>query len=432
MKYLLSGVAFAAAVIANKAGPYERCGGKDWTGPTSCVAGFNCTYSNEYYSQCSPLPYYSNGTRSGPYGQCGGKSWNGTTVCVNGYKCQYVNGWYSQCVLNGADANPSPSPSRPVPVIGKGHDHGHAKLKWFGFDQSSAEFTPGKKPGVSGEDYRFPDETSIHKLIQQGYNIFRIPFLMERMAAPHMTSPIQEDYFAGIRQLVDFITTDQGKHVILDAHNYGRYDDEIMTDTEAFRTFWKNLAGRFHDNANVIFDINNEYHNMDQKLVFDLNQAAIHGIRDSGAKEQYIMAEGNSNTGAWTWAKVNDNLKDLVDPSNKLIYEMHQYLDTDGSGASDECVSSTIGVERLEAATKWLRDNNKVGAIGEFAGGANPQCKEAVKGMLDHLEANSDVWMAALWWGGGSWWHDYRFSFELPDGTAYKYYSDLLSKYVPS
>lgn len=40
---------------------------------------------------------------------------------------------------------------------------------------------------------------------------------------------------------------------------------------------------------------------MDDKLVFDLNQAAIDGIRGAGATSQLIFVEGNSWTGAWTW-----------------------------------------------------------------------------------------------------------------------------------
>ncbi|KIM32948.1 carbohydrate esterase family 16 protein [Serendipita vermifera MAFF 305830] len=33
---------------------WDQCGGKTWTGSTSCVSGATCVYSNEYYSQCIP------------------------------------------------------------------------------------------------------------------------------------------------------------------------------------------------------------------------------------------------------------------------------------------------------------------------------------------------------------------------------------------
>ncbi len=89
---------------------------------------------------------------------------------------------------------------------------------------------------------------------------------------------------------------------------------------------------------------------------------------------------------------------------------MHQYLDTDGSGTSENCVSRTIGEERLRAATQWLKTNKKKGIIGEVAGGANAQCIAALQGLLSHLQQNSDVWEGWLWWGGGPWWGDYMYS----------------------
>ncbi|ELR10555.1 hypothetical protein VC83_00204 [Pseudogymnoascus destructans] len=61
------------------------------------------------------------------------------------------------------------------------------------------------------------------------------------------------------------------------------------------------------------------------------------------------------------------------------------YLDSDGSGTSEACVSATIGQERIQAATEWLEANGKKGIIGEFAGGANDQCKSAVTGMLEEM-----------------------------------------------
>jgi endoglucanase len=203
-----------------------------------------------------------------------------------------------------------------------------------------------------------------------------------------------------------------------------------MTDTAAFGKFWTTVATAFKSNSKVLFDTNNEYHDMDQNLVLNLNQAAINGIRAAGATSQYILAEGNSWSGAYVWNTTNNNLAQLTDSANKLIYEMHQYLDSDNSGTSDVCVSTTIGVNRVIGATAWLRANGKKGILGEFAGGANTQCQTAIKGLLDHLAANSDVWQGALWWAAGPWWADYIYSFEPPSGTGYKYYNSLLKSYA--
>jgi len=107
----------------------------------------------------------------------------------------------------------------------------------------------------------------------------------------------------------------------------------------------------------------------------------------------------------------------LTDPENKLVYQMHQYLDvsnlspiqpsvciltdlpppqTDGSGTSPNCVSATVGSERLVAATNWLRANKKIGLIGEFAGGVNAQCQAAITDMLKYMNDNSGKYLKTL------------------------------------
>lgn len=59
---------------------------------------------------------------------------------------------------------------------------------------------------------------------------------------------------------------------------------------------------------------------------------------------------------------------------NSHSTEMHQYLDTDGSGTSTACVNGTIGSSRLADATKWLKANNFKGFLGETGGGNNREC----------------------------------------------------------
>ncbi|KAJ5208407.1 hypothetical protein N7449_002786 [Penicillium cf. viridicatum] len=329
----------------------------------------------------------------------------------------------------------------------------HAKraspFKWFGASESGAEFGETNLPGVWGTDYIFPDASAIQTLNGKGMNIFRVAFRMERLVPNSMTGEFDAGYLTNLTATVKSIT-DTGSHAVLDPHNYGRYNGEIISTASDFQTFWKNVAGKFVSNELVIFDTSqypqpfsritgllltksctdNEYHDMDQDLVLKLNQAAIDGIREAGAKSQYIFVEGNSYTGAWTWTKVNDNLKALTDPQDKIVYEMHQYLDSDGSGTSGTCVSTTIGKERVTDATQWLKDNKKVGVIGEFAGGVNDNCKTAITGMLDYLGDNSEVWLGALWWAAGPWWGDYIFSMEPPSGTAYTGMLSTLEPYL--
>lgn len=226
------------------------------------------------------------------------------------------------------------------------------------------------------------------------------------------------------------LTPTRGNYAVLDPHNFGRYYDEIISDVEGFGAWWTTVATLFADNELVIFDTNNEYHDMENSLVADLNQAAIDAIRGAGATSQYIFVEGNSWSGAWSWVSSGNGeaLVGLTDPQDKIIYEMHQYLDSDKSGTHEECVSATIGDESLQEATQWLKDNNKKGILGETAGANNQVCIDAVTGELQHLLDNSDVWTGWLWWAAGPWWADYMFSIEPPSGVAY---SELLDDIQP-
>ncbi|KDR76916.1 hypothetical protein GALMADRAFT_246036 [Galerina marginata CBS 339.88] len=43
-----------AGNVAAQSPQYGQCGGQGWAGATTCTAGWTCTYSNPYYSQCLP------------------------------------------------------------------------------------------------------------------------------------------------------------------------------------------------------------------------------------------------------------------------------------------------------------------------------------------------------------------------------------------
>ncbi|KAK0113224.1 hypothetical protein ONS95_014919 [Cadophora gregata] len=325
-----------------------------------------------------------------------------------------------------------PKPLKAAAPGARATSNSSGALQWLGVNESGAEFGQTNIPGVLGTDYTWPLTSTIDTLTGKGMNIFRIPFLMERLAQGTMTATLDKTYLGDLSSLVSHITA-AGAYAVLDPHNFGRYGGSVITSTSDFKSFWSNVATEFKSDDKVIFDCNNEFHDMpSNQLVADLNQACIDGVRAAGATTQYVFVEGTSYTGAWTWTTSgnSDVMGNLTDPSNKIVYEMHQYLDSDGSGTSAVCVSSTIGAERVAEATKWLQANGKKGIIGELAGGANDVCKSAVTGLLDSLVAASDVWMGAMWWGGGPWWGDYIFSFEPEAGTGYAAYIDTLVKYI--
>jgi endoglucanase len=204
-----------------------------------------------------------------------------------------------------------------------------APVEFVGVNESGAEFGDGKFPGVYGTDYTWYTLSTYDTFIGQGFNTFRLNFFMERLVPSQLTGSTDANYLGNLTQQVDYITS-KGAYAILCPHNYGRYYGNIITDTAGFQAFWKTVAAQYQSNSRVIFDTNNEYHDMPGSLVASLNQAAINGIRAAGATSQWITAEGNAYTGAWTWTtatgtdgKTNaDTMGSLSDPYNKLIYQV--------------------------------------------------------------------------------------------------------------
>ncbi|KAF2017867.1 glycoside hydrolase family 10 protein [Aaosphaeria arxii CBS 175.79] len=54
MRASLFTLAISASLVAGQVGQYGQCGGKNYSGETSCIAGTVCHEYNEWYSQCIP------------------------------------------------------------------------------------------------------------------------------------------------------------------------------------------------------------------------------------------------------------------------------------------------------------------------------------------------------------------------------------------
>jgi len=360
------------------------------------------------------------------WGQCGGIGYSGSTTCDAGTTCIDLNDYYFQCQPGQASATTSPSqsasstssaPSAPSNGVCSGS---RTKFQFFGVNESGAEFGNTNIPGVLGTDYTWPSPSSIDYFMGKGFNTFRIPFLMERLSPPAtgLTGAFDATYLQGLKTIVSYITG-KGGYALVDPHNFMIYNGATITSTSDFQTWWQNLAGQFKSDSHVVFDVMNEPHDIPAQTVFTLNQAAVNGIRASGATTQLILVEGTSYTGAWTWTTSGNSqaFAAIHDPNNNVAIEMHQYLDSDGSGTSPTCVSSTIGASRLQAATQWLQQTGLKGFLGEIGAGSNADCISAIQGALCEMQ-QSGVWLGALWWAAGPWWGTYFQSIEPPSGAA--------------
>lgn len=101
----------------------------------------------------------------GAWGQCGGQNWTGETTCVSGYTCVYSNAWYSQCLPG--DSTPTTtntaqsSSTMSTSTTSATSQPTGSSFKWFGVDESCAEFGQDYLPGVWGTHYTWPDTSTI-------------------------------------------------------------------------------------------------------------------------------------------------------------------------------------------------------------------------------------------------------------------------------
>src|SRR6185312_1154459 len=102
--------------------------------------------------------------------------------------------------------------------------------------------------------------------------------------------------------------------------------------------------------------------------------------------------------------------------AHNFAFEVHQYLDADGSGTHAGVVSAEIGVERLTAITQWAEATSNHLFLGEVGVATDQTSLTALDRMLSYMHQHADVWQGVTYWAGGPWWGDYMFSIEPQNG----------------
>ncbi|KAI4261575.1 MAG: hypothetical protein L6R42_003226 [Xanthoria sp. 1 TBL-2021] len=253
-------------------------------------------------------------------------------------------------------------------------------------------------------------------------NAFRMPvawqYLVEKPGAPLIPANMKK-YDALVKACLA-----TGSLCIIDIHNYARWDGQIIgqggpTDEE-FADLWSQLATQYKSQSKVAMGIINEPHEVpDITRWAKTCQTVVDAIRKAGAIDHYILLPGNGYTSAGTFvssgsAKALLRVKDADGSTDKLIFEVHKYLDEDNSGTHLDCVSNNI--DAFEDLTKFLKDNKRQAILAEVGGGPSTKsCLKNVCELLSYLNDNDDVYMGYLGWGAGSFDETYALSL-TPEG----------------
>ncbi|KAK6001970.1 hypothetical protein QM012_002460 [Aureobasidium pullulans] len=393
---------------------------------------------------------------SSAYGQCGGNGWTGATDCVSGYHCAYQNDWYSQCVpgagsgsgsaaatttkaATSAQAATTQAPSKaPVSTsaasTSKAAAASSGKVKYagvniagfdFGMDTNGASTGSYVDPGTTGQ------AQMNHFVKDDKLNAFRLPVGWQYLVNSQLGGNLDTTFFAKYDQQMTYCLNSGAALCILDLHNYARWNGQIVGSSGGptnaqFASIWSQLATKYASKPKVAFAIMNEPHDLQDINAWATTvQAAVTAIRKAGATQNMILLPGNDWTHAANFvdngsAAALNKITNLDGSKTNLVFDVHQYSDSDGSGTSSTCVSSASNIAGFTKLATWLRSNNRQAMLTE-AGGSNDQsCLTAVCDVLNYLMTNSDVYLGWTGWSAGMFATDYVLS-EVPTGSAGNY-----------
>lgn len=301
------------------------------------------------------------------------------------------------------------------------------RSKHFGVNLAGGEF--GSVSGAYGTAYIYPNIAELDYYKSKIIKLIRLPFRWERLQSA-MNTPLNVTELKRAMTLME-AANEREISIMLDCHNYGRRNingtnfiiGSPEPPTRAFKDFWTRMATAFKTKKIRGNDIMNEPHDM---LVtpswFDIARETINGIRSIDQSTNIIVSgDGWTSPGAFiTPGSISAELKNFIDPSNKIIFKAHVYFDSNNSGTYQgsydvEEEYPAKGVDRVNPFMDWLKANNKKGFIGEYGvPGNDTRWLVVLDNFLRYIKDNC---VNGTYWAGGPWWGGYPLSIETANGV---------------
>ncbi|EJT46624.1 Endoglucanase 1 [Trichosporon asahii var. asahii CBS 8904] len=148
----------------------------------------------------------------------------------------------------------------------------------------------------------------------------------------------------------------------------------------------------------------NEPHDQDTNVLAKTIQAAVNAIREAGATSQTIIIPGNSWDNAKVWASgANAPILQVTDPAggvDKLLLDVHKYIDGDGSGTSHECTNN--GLDMLEPLVAYLKQQGRRAIVTEIGGAVTSSCLNYLPQTMKYIAENEEQIVGFTAWSAGS------------------------------
>ncbi|KAK5128940.1 hypothetical protein LTR85_000273 [Meristemomyces frigidus] len=443
MKVTLFTIAAAAGSAYAQQSAWGQCGGMGWTGSTTCVSGYTCHEYNAYYFQCiqggsstsaaaaSFTPAAASSTKastitstttikSSSTAAATKVATTSSVVAVSTSKAVSTTAAVTS-VAKAASTVASSAASTSTGLVS------YAGVNIAGFDfgcgtDGTCDLSSTDNPGTAGI------AQIKHFVTDDGLNAFRLPVAWQYLVNNVLGGTLDSTNIAAYDTLVQGCLSAGAAMCIIDIHNYARWNGDIIGQggpTNAqFASLWSQIATKYASNSKVAFGVMNEPHDVDITEWAATVQAAVTAIRKAGATTQKILLPGNNYTSGAQFISNGSGtalmtVTNIDGSTTNLIFDVHQYLDSDNSGTNAAC--ATNNVDSFETLGAWLRTNKRQAMLTETGGGpTDSTCLTDVCQELATLNSYSDVFLGWTGWAAGMFATSYVLS-ETPtqSGTTW-------------
>jgi endoglucanase len=341
-----------------------------------------------------------------------------------------TNPTQSTTVTNSATSSPTINPT------GNRLQFGGVNIAGFDFGSYDTCGIHRNPPYVNPSNY----VAQINHFVKDDkLNAFRLPvswqYLINQFDGGDLgTNTLNQNNFAIYDSLVSGCLNAGASLCLLDLHNYARFNGKIIgqdgPSAAQFASIWSQLATKYASQSRVAFGLMNEPHdetcNSPNGGVINITgwaatlQTAVNAIRQAGATTQMILLPGKGWTHANTYLPSNSDgsgpaLMSITDPAggtSKLVFEVHEYLDSNNSGCNCDCVTNNVNTDYgrggFSNLANYLRSSGRFALLTESGGLNNANCAKYLCQELGYLANNTDVFLGYTAWAAGGFDANYE------------------------
>ncbi|KAI1760679.1 glycoside hydrolase family 5 protein [Hypoxylon sp. FL1150] len=273
-----------------------------------------------------------------------------------------------------------------------------------------------------------------HFVKDDGINLLRLPISWQFLVNNKLGGTLDAGNLAEYDQLMQACLA-TGASCMIDIHNFARWNDGVIgqggpTDDQ-FVSLWEQLASKYADSENVVFELMNEPHDLDVGVWANTCQKAVTAIRKAGATAQMILLPGTNFDSAATLPTTGgaEQLLAITNPdgtTDNLLLDIHKYLDEDNSGTHTEC--TTDNSDAFSALAEFLRGKGRKGLVSETGASQDSTCFTSFCAQNSLINENSDVFVGLVGWGAGSFDTSYVLSLTPSEQNGKLVDNQLLSQ----